>query len=111
MPTIHPVLASIQDDDAEVIKALAGIRVALLPVPEMIANGPKRRTGLYDDINRGLLVTCTIGGRRFAYALDYAKYIVALTRLDALEGKTHHLAKCENRPASDRKTRQNYQAA
>src|SRR5262249_16956535 len=87
----HPVLESIADDDPELEKILRGITKPAIPMPEIVEDGPFRRTQVYehagsydqanDDIPGGLLRTFAVHGRRFAYALDYAKYLLALKRL------------------------------
>jgi hypothetical protein len=104
MPNVNPVIADIRDDDPQVIRVLAGLRKPVLKLTEVIEAGPHGRTGVYEDINAGLLVTFTSRGRRFAYAVDYARYLVALRRVGELEGRPHHLAKAENRPGRDRKS-------
>ncbi len=92
MTNAHPLIVALADDDPDVKKALTGIRRAVMPVAEIFESGPFGRTKSYDDINSGLLVTHTICGRRFAYALDYAKYLVALERRDKAEQRKHVLA-------------------
>jgi hypothetical protein len=104
MSNAHQILASISDDDPEVRKALAGIKSATLPIAEVISSGPFGRTRVYEHIGMGLLITNTICGRRFAYALDYAKYLVALTRFEQFADKVHPWAAPEGRPARDPKS-------
>lgn len=101
MPNVNPIIADIRDDDPQVIRVLAGLPKPVLKLTEVIEAGPHGRTGVYEDINAGLLVTFTSRGRRFAYAVDYARYLVALRRIGEREGRPHHLAKAENRPARD----------
>jgi hypothetical protein len=104
MPNVNPVIGDIRDDDPQVIRVLAGLRKPVLKLTEVIEGGPHGRTGVYEDINAGLLVTFTSRGRRFAYAVDYARYLVALRRVGELDRRPHHLAKAEKRPARDPKS-------
>jgi hypothetical protein len=79
----HPVLAGIPNDDPELSIILAGIKTPVVSISQMIESGPHGRTVLYDHINTGLLRTWTSMGRRHAFALDYAKYLLALKKIGA----------------------------
>jgi hypothetical protein len=94
----HPILASIVDDDRDLEKILRGIGKPVVPMNTVIDDGPFGRTTVYvhassydeesannDGIPRGLLETWTAHGRRFSFALAYAKYLLALKRLGELE--------------------------
>jgi hypothetical protein len=84
----HPILAAIQNDDPELAVVLAGIKTPVVSISQMIAGGPHGRTVLYDGINNGLLKTWVSMGKRNAFAHDYAKYLLALKRLDELKQAT-----------------------
>jgi hypothetical protein len=90
----HPVLAAISDDDPALQKILRAITKPVLSMVEIVEDGPFRRTMTYahansydnatathESIPGGLLATWIAHGRRFAFALDYAKYLLALKRL------------------------------
>jgi hypothetical protein len=101
MSNTLPIPPSIADDDPEVLRVLASIRKPVLKLSEVISAGPHGRTKVYQDLSTGLLTTFVSSGRRFVFAIDYARYLVALRRIGDLEGRRHHLAKPENRPAHD----------
>ena len=94
----HPILASIVDDDPDLEKILRGIGKPVVPMNAVIDDGPFGRTTVYvhassydeetadnDSVPRGLLETWTSHGRRFSFALAYAKYLLALKRLGEQE--------------------------
>ena len=91
----------IAEDDSEVVRVLLGLRKAVYPISVIVNEGPHGRTRLYEDIEAGLLSTFVSGNRRFAYAIDYAKYLVPLKRIGEAKDSRHHLAKPVNRPAHD----------
>jgi hypothetical protein len=96
-----PIFSNIADDDPEVLRVLSGIRKPVLKLSEVISAGPHGRTTIYQHISNGLLATFVSRGRRFSFAIDYARNLVALRRIGDLEGQRHHLAKAENRPSHD----------
>jgi hypothetical protein len=100
---MHPVIAEIPEDDPELLKILAGIRTPVLRLSEIIESGPHGRQTVYNHIDQDLLLTFVSMHRRFAYAIDYARYLLALKRLGERDGQRHHLAKAENRPRHDPK--------
>ena len=94
----HPILASIVDDDPDLEKILRGIGKPVVPMNTVIDDGPFGRTTVYahassydeetadnDSVPRGLLETWTSHGRRFLFALAYARYLLALKRLGEQE--------------------------
>ena len=91
----HPILTSIRDDDPDLDKILRLIIKPVLSMGEIVEEGPFGRTMTYahansydnatathESIPGGLLATWIAHGRRFAFALDYAKYLLALKRLE-----------------------------
>jgi hypothetical protein len=104
MLNTHPVLANIADDDPEVLKALAGIRTPVVGMSAIIADGPHGRATVYEHIAANLLPTFVSRGRRYVFAVDYARYLVALSHIGRAQGRRHHLTKPENRPAHDPKS-------
>ena len=82
-------------------EVLPGIRAPVIKLSEVISAGPHGRTKVYHDISAGLLATFVSSGRRFVFAVDYARYLVALRRIGHTEDRRHHLAMPENRPAHD----------
>src|SRR5262249_41222467 len=78
----HPVLAGIENDDPELMIILAGIKTPVVSINQMIEAGPHKRTVIYGHIAAGLLRTWTSMGRRHAFAVDYAKYLLSLKRLE-----------------------------
>ena len=91
----------VQGDDPEVAKVMMGLRKPVYSVTDIIADGPNGRTKTYEHINSELLCSFVSNGRRFVFAADYARYLVALKRIGEAEGSRHHLAKPKNRPAHD----------
>ena len=104
----HPILASIVDDDPHLEKILRSIGKPVVPMNAVIDDGPFGRTTVYvhassydgaaadnDSVPKGLLETWTAHGRRFSFALAYAKYLLALKRLGELE-------RVRNRAADER---------
>jgi len=86
----HPVLATIPDDDPELTAILPGIKTPVVSINQMLDAGPHRKTVLYDhakpyaensDRVTGILETWTSMGRRYAFALAYAKYLLCLKLL------------------------------
>jgi hypothetical protein len=86
----HPILADISDDHPELKRVLRGIDKPAVPMGEIILTGPFGRTMTYlhaanyddsgddKDVPGGLLRTWVVHGRRYCFALDYAKYLLAL---------------------------------
>ena len=101
MRNINAHLVGLQDDDPEVTKVLASLRKPVYPISEIIDDGPHGRTTVYEHDRIGLLLTFVSSGRRFVFAADYARYLVALKRIGEAEGSRHHLAQAKNRPARD----------
>ena len=93
----------IADDDPDVLRVLLGLRKGIYPLSEIISEGLHGRTLVYEHIETGLLSTFVSGNRRCAYAIDVARYWVALKRISEAKGSRHHLAKPSNRPAHDPK--------
>src|SRR6516165_1203422 len=101
----HPELARISYDDPELAVILRGITRPVIPMGEVVKDGPFGRTAAYqhaapydegidsDSPNsaaelRGLLKTWVACGRRFSYALDFARYLLVLKRIgDAAQPK------------------------
>ena len=87
----HPVLSAISNNDPEIDEILRGISKPVLTTPEMIRLGPFGTTTYYDHIKpfekgekadrTGLLKTWISQGRRYAFALDYARYLLTLKRI------------------------------
>jgi hypothetical protein len=99
--TAHPVFASIGDGDSELQLVLAGLSKPVYALSEIISGGPHGRTNTYKNIELGLLPTFVSRGRRYAFKLNYGKYLLSLARIGETEGQRHHLARPENRPAHD----------
>jgi hypothetical protein len=103
----HPALAAIRDDDPELQGILAGIRSPVSSMNQIIDAGPHKKTVIYDhlrsydenqDRETGLLKTWTSMGRRHAFALDHAKYLLVLKIIgEKKEPKTPN-APCPPRP-------------
>ena len=97
----NPALAAIADNDPELEAILRGINKPVYSINEMVDAGPFGKTVIYDharphekcedetrergDKETGLLRTWTAMGRRYAFALDYARYLLALKRLGEIK--------------------------
>ena len=99
----NPLPAHIPDDDLEVRRVLTGISKPVVSISEIITSGPHGRSTVYRHIREGLLTTFVSCGRRYAFAIDFARYLVALRRIGETDRQRHTLAKPENRPRHDPK--------
>lgn len=106
------MLAAISDDDPELSVILAGIKTPVVSINQMIEAGPHKRTVIYDNAKpyadadggdkgdcTGLLRTWTSMGRRHAFALDYAKYLLALKILGEEKNKIRLALRARGRAA------------
>jgi hypothetical protein len=103
----HPVLANISADDPELGDILRGIGKPAIPINDVITSGPFGRTSTYDHTKShdsgekkdctGLLKTWVSAGRRFVFAIDYAKYLLAVKRIG--KSRPHR----QNIPRRDRR--------
>src|SRR5947209_16850280 len=93
--TPHPVFAAIGDDDSELQLVLAGLPRPVYRLSEIISGGPHGRTNTYKNMELGLLPTFVSRGRRYAFKLNYGKYLLSLARIGEMEGRRHHLARPE----------------
>jgi hypothetical protein len=83
--------ADIQLDDPELLEILATLPKDAYSINDIIANGPKKRTDLYHDINSGKLRTFLCGRFRLALKIDYAKYLLLLRREGAASDRDTEL--------------------
>jgi hypothetical protein len=114
----NPILAAITDDDPELEAILRGINKPVYSINEMVDGGPFRKTVIYDHARphekredetgkrgrkeTGLLRTWTAMGRRYAFALDYARYLLALKRLGEIKERISSRQRAHSRSAETR---------
>ncbi len=73
-------ISDIRNDDPELAEILLGMKKEAYTLRDIIDSGPVRHSKLYEEVEKGRLRTSFCGTRRFATAVDYAKWLLLLRR-------------------------------